>query len=132
MAPKRTRNGNGKNTNNNNNDEGRHDSAKYGSIKKFAPYDPNKKQPTFKDVLKQICHLISQEYADGPDIAKSLKQLQLVDLDAEAPTLETSQASDPEQARRDNRVLESRFDFEVQEHVSRIRSLRINLQNLLR
>ena len=97
---------------------------------KFYPHSSTTQQSITYDVVKDfILDKIQKEYTDSVDIVKSLRDLQLVDIDMQEPVRLQSGETDEEQRKFEQETFDMKYDALIKEHILRKRQFKANLSN---
>ena len=94
---------------------------------KFAPNSAGRQNTaTFATVKEHLVQHI-QSKSGGQDVAESLAQMKLVNLENEKPKREWSTNSNEEQKAREQKDFDNEFDVRIKLHGERERDLRLGL-----
>ena len=98
-------------------------------VYKFAlmTSDKSVKYATFEEVKEKLTNFVQKEYDFGRDVAWTLREMEMKDIDAEIPVQKESKLFDKTAKGKQNATFKSIFDCELKEHVARKRHFRNNL-----
>jgi hypothetical protein len=95
---------------------------------KFAPHVQGKAQSaTYASVKEAIVQFVQKTFKDGNDIAQSLKDLKLIDLNVEEPKRAISEETSPRLAALEQSGLDIKYQEEFRRYLDRKDNLRQGL-----
>ena len=96
---------------------------------KFSPQLQEKQNETYATVKDTIVQNIKKSYKGGFDVAKSLKDMQIVDLSLEEPQRAMSTNADAAKAKIEQKGLDIKYQEELHRHLDHKDALRDGLKS---
>ena len=88
---------------------------------KFNPYGAwtGKKTATFETVKQHLIEYVQRTYKYGQDVAISLREMELIDMNEKRPTMYSSESTDPDERQLENEGLKISYQAEVTRFIER-------------
>ena len=84
---------------------------------KFFPHSADSQQSVAHDVVRDhIVNKMQQQCNQGMDVVKSLRDLQLTDMDAKEPQRQISAKAKPKKAAVEQQTFDMKCEIKLQEH----------------
>ena len=97
---------------------------------KFYPHSARSQQSVTYEVVKDfILDKIQREYKNPLDIVKSLRELQIVDIEKEKPVRQQSKKKKDEENAFEQQTFDMEYDALIQEYIERKKEFKANLNN---